>query len=199
MLKNALNKVNKKQAAAAINAYKTMSANNLAKAANLGSTLPPNARAALRSAINAKLRGTPETNRQYDILSNALNKINARQAARQQAPGAPPPPPPPPPPKPARPAQPPPPPPPPNFRAAAAAAAQARQARLKINPINTGKLTSNKKAVYAVNAVSNIYYAKKNNSSSNYYRLQKNNAGQLVFNNKSPAYVYRNSQFVQKN
>lgn len=87
MIKNALNKVNKKQAAAAIAAYKTMTANNLAKEANRGNALTPNARAALRNAINAKRRGLEAASPQYDTLSNALNRLNTSQTARQQGPG----------------------------------------------------------------------------------------------------------------
>lgn len=66
-------------------------------------------------------------------------------------------------------------------------------------PMNTGKRTKNNKAIYAVNAASTNYYGKKNNSSANYYRLTKNANGQYVINNVSPAYIYANFQFKQKN
>lgn len=126
-------------------------------------------------------------------IKTARAAENVKQAV-QQTPAAPPPPPPP---RPVRPA--PPPPIPSSFRQAAAAAGRARLERLKTNPLNIGKRTKNNKAVYAVNSVSNNYYGKKNNSNTNYYKLKLNENGQLVINNASPAYVYSNYKFQQKN
>jgi hypothetical protein len=106
-------------------------------------------------------------------------------------------------------APPPPPPPPAAFRpmrpftmsdiaAEAKKAAAARQARMRVAPVNTGKRTSNNKAVYASNATTTNYYGKKANSNTNYYRL-KNNGGQLVINTSSPAFEFKNGAFAQKN
>jgi hypothetical protein len=83
MLKNALNKINKKQAAAAINAYKTMSAANLAAQANR-TNLSNNARAALITAITNKRSTLNTSSPQHDTLTNALNKLTPRAAAVTQ-------------------------------------------------------------------------------------------------------------------
>ena len=154
------------------------------------------AQAVIKSPVIPESQAAPVVNAAAQANNKAAESAEKAVAAIN-TPGPAPPPPPPPPPRPVRPA--PPPPVPQNFRQAAAAAGLARLTRLKNNPLNVGKRTSNNKAVYAVNAASNAYYAKKNNSSSNYYRLKTNNAGQLVFNNASPAYVYRNYKFEQKN
>ena len=160
------------------------------------------AAAAAAAVQTAAAIPTPNSNNTAKkAVESAQTAITASQVA-SVATGAPPPPPPPPPAA-FRPTRPPPPPPMNPIaaaaaKAAAAQAAAARQARMRVAPVNTGKRTSNNKAVYASNATTTNYYGKKANSNTNYYRL-KNNGGQLVINTSSPAFEFKNGSFTQKN
>ena len=156
------------------------------------------AAAAAAAVQTAAAIPTPNSNNTAKkAVESAQTAITASQVA-SMATGAPPPPPPPPPPAAFRPTRPAPPPPMNPIAAAAAKAAAARQARMRVAPVNTGKRTSNNKAVYASNATATNYYGKKANSNTNYYRL-KNNGGQLVINNSSPAFEFKNGAFAPKN
>jgi len=160
------------------------------------------AAAAAAAVQTAAAIPTPiNTTNAKEAVERAQTAITASQVASRVT-GAPPPPPPPP-----RAAfrltpQAPPPPMKPftmsDIAAEAKKVAAARQARMRVAPLNTGKRTSNNKAVYASNATTTNYYGKKANSNTNYYRL-KNNGGQLVINNSSPAFEFKNGAFAQKN
>lgn len=176
----------------------------LTEVANGNNTAARNAANKARRNAEAAATAAAAALQTTAVVPNPINNKNAKKAAESAqtaitasqvasvATGTPPPPPPPPPAA-FRPTRPPPPPP-----MNPIAAAAARQARMRAAPVNTGKRTSNNKAVYASNATTTNYYGKKANSNTNYYRL-KNNSGQLVINNSSRAFEFKNGAFTQKN